>query len=119
VISPASGSKPFYILQTGSSGEAIHLRTKEWKLFKNENLFITDDLTRIEQANVLEITRMLKAYFNVQFIPSTMFSRDKYKATLDGDTTKVHLLDRDEVERYIATKRINIPPPKNSTGGTS
>lgn len=63
--------------------------------------------------NVMDISKMLKAYSGVTFIPSTSFSRDKYKGTLDGDTNKVHMLDRDEVEEYIKSGRLNKHQPKN------
>lgn len=66
-------------------------------MFKDQNLFVTYDLTRTEMQNVVDISKMLKSYYSTTFIPTTSFSRDKYKGTIDGDRKRVILLDRDEV----------------------
>ena len=49
-----------------------------------------------------DICNMVKPYWGVSFVPTTLFSRDKLKIGLDGSTTIGHF-DKFEVEKYIAT----------------
>jgi hypothetical protein len=46
------------------------------------------------------MSTMLKAYWQVNFLPSTLFSRDKLKAGIDN-VNAIHFLSRAEVEFYI------------------
>ena len=52
-------------------------------------------------------------YWNVKYVPSAMFSRDKLKCYIDGDNTTLVKLDRYEVMDYIREKRLNPYVPKN------
>ena len=55
---------------------------------------------------------MLKAYWKVQFLPATLFSRDKLKSGIDQNYNAVRFLDRYEVEYYIQNNRLNQWKPK-------
>ena len=74
---------------------------------------MSEDLTRLEQANVTAISTALKDYWKVKFVPSAMFARDKLKCYIDGDNSTMVKLDRDEVMDHIASNRINPYVPKN------
>ena len=65
-----------------------------------------------------DISTMVKAYWGVTFVPSPLFTRDKLKCGIDGESTIRHL-DRDEVKFYIDNNRLNKWAPKNRVSGTS
>ena len=52
---------------------------------------MTEDLTRLEQDNVIAISNLVKPYWGVSFVPAPLFSRDKLKCGVDGETAVRHL----------------------------
>jgi hypothetical protein len=54
----------------------------------------------------------LRQYWNVTFIPSVLFQRDKLLYTIDGQPTKIRM-DADEVLQYIGSNRLDSFRPKN------
>jgi hypothetical protein len=48
----------------------------------------------------------MQAYWGIDFIPSTRFSRDKIKCTMDNNAKTV-LLTLSEVEEYTQARRID------------
>lgn len=59
----------------------------------------------------------MNAYWQVSFFPSSRFSRDKLKCSIDGGSRMV-LLSLNEVEMFSKSKRID-QLPKNVVSGSS
>jgi hypothetical protein len=85
---------------------ANYLRIDKWSIFKEQGLYVGEDLTVSEQDTVNRIRTIMHAYWNVPFFPSSKFSRDKLKCTIDGNSRMV-LLSLNDVETFAKSKRID------------
>jgi hypothetical protein len=56
----------------------------QWKVFAAAKLFVSADLTPLEQQRRSEIIKVMKDYWNVDRIKQSQFVRDCLKCSIDN-----------------------------------